>query len=296
MNHQSAHFPTGWDLSWFRTDDDYYFRIATWADQVNPGWGRINGFIPRLLGTRPQFALTLLGIFMLALPFLAGGRISRSRVRFIPVLVVSSILLLFPTFLFGTMYTFQRFTYLFVPLYLIMIDTPVSADRVQRSLRLLAPVIALVWIGYMSVHAVQFNKDMEGFDDVVAKMEPGKRALSLVFQRDDSHSIAPVFLHFPSWYAALKSGITDPSFAQLPAVAGYLQTGTCAQGETLWFRMEPAMVRLAKIRWRSVRLLRGPRAGRYGCLLFKTLLHGCIGSPIRSVVALPERPAVPSNP
>jgi hypothetical protein len=221
LNHQSAHFPTGWDLSWFHTDDDYYFRIAAWADQNNPGWGRINGFIPRLLGTRPQLALTLLGIFMLALPFLAGGRISTSRVRFIPVIVVSSILLLFPTFLFGTMYTFQRFAYLFVPLYLIMVDTPASADRVQRSLRLLAPLIAFGWIGYMSVHAVQLNKDMEGFDDVVAKMEPGRRALSLVFQRDDSHSIAPVFLHFPSWYAALKSGITDPSFAnslQLPVI------------------------------------------------------------------------------
>ena len=212
-NHQLGNFPTGWDLSWFRTDDDYYASMAAWADHDNPGWGRVNGFMPRLLGVRPQLFFTLLGIFLFALPFISGSRISKSRVRLIPVLAVSFILILFPTFLLGTMYAFQRFTFLVMPLYLVMIDTPVAIGRAQRYLRLLAPAIAFGWIGYMSINALQFNKDMDGFDKVLAKMEPGKRALSLVFARDDSRSIAPVFIHFPSWYSALKSGVTDPSFA-----------------------------------------------------------------------------------
>jgi hypothetical protein len=223
--HQLTNIPTGWDLSWFRTDDDYYFRIATWADQVSPGWGRINGFIPRLLGERPQLSLTFFGIFLLALPFISGGRISKSRVRLIPVIAVTFILLLLPTYLFRTMYTSQRFTYLFIPLYLIMIDTPVTtgmvAVRAQRYLRLFAPAIAFGWIGYMSIQALQFNRDMDGFDTILTKMEPGKRSLSFVFTRDDSHSIAPVLLYIPSWYSALKSGVTDPSFAtsaQLPVI------------------------------------------------------------------------------
>ena len=216
-NHPLTNFPVGWDISWFRTADYYYSNIAAWADQAYPGWGRINGFIPRLLGTRPQLVFTLLGLFLLALPFLSGGRISKSRVRLIPVLVIALTLLLLPTFLFGNMYTFQRFTYLAMPLYLMMIDSPVAAGGVvgwaQRYLRLLAPAIAFGWIGYMSINALQFNKDMDGFDTILAKMEPGKRSLSLVFARDDNHSIAPAFLHFPSWYSALGSGITDPSFA-----------------------------------------------------------------------------------
>ncbi len=212
-NHPLSNFPIGWDLSWFTTADYYYSNIATWANPDNPDWGRINGFIPRLLGTRPQFFLTLLGIFLLALPFISGSRISKSRVRLIPVLAITLALLLLPTFLFGNMYTFQRFTYLFMPLYLIMFDTPTTSGRTQRYLRLVAPVIAFGWIIFMSLHALQFNKDMDGFDAVLAKTEPGKRTLSLVFARDDSYSIAPEFLHFPAWYAALKSGVTDPSFA-----------------------------------------------------------------------------------
>jgi hypothetical protein len=211
--HPLANFPTGWDISWFRTDDDYYASIATWADHDNPGWGRINGFIPRLLGVRPQIFLTLFGILIFALPFLSGSRISKSRVRLIPVFVITLVLLLLPTFLFGNMYTFQRYTYLFMPLFLVMIDTPVTPSRMQNYLRWLAPVVAFGWIIFMSLHALQFNKDMAGFDTLLAKTEPGKRMLSLVFKRDDSYSIAPTLLHFPAWYAALESGVTDPSFA-----------------------------------------------------------------------------------
>ena len=211
--HPLSNFPIGWDLSWFTTGDYYYSNFATWANPDNPGWGRINGFIPRLLGARPQFFITLLGIFMFALPFLSGGRISKSRVRLIPVLAITLVLLLVPTLLFGNMYTFQRFTWLAMPLFLVMIDSPLKAGRVTDYLRMLAPVIAFGWIIFMAMHAIQFNKDMQGFDTILAKTEPGKRTLSLVFKRDDSYSIAPEFLHFPAWYAALRSGITDPSFA-----------------------------------------------------------------------------------
>lgn len=211
--HPLSNFPVGWDLSWFATEDYYYSTIATWANPDNPGWGRINGFIPRLFGVRPQIFFTLLGIFIFALPFLSGGRISKSRVRLAPFLLVTLVLLLLPTLLFGNMYTFQRFTWLAMPLYLMMIDRPVNAGRAQYSLRLLAPLVAFCWIAYMSVHALQFNRDMQGFDEILTKTETGKRSLSLVFARDDSNSIAPEFLHFPAWYAAMKAGVADPSFA-----------------------------------------------------------------------------------
>lgn len=212
-HHPLSNFPIGWDLSWFTTGDYYYSNFATWADPNDPGWGRINGFIPRLLGVRPQLFFTLLGILIFALPFISGGRISRSRERFIPSIAITMVLLLLPTLMFGNMYTFQRFTYLFMPLFLIMIDTPARTGRIKGNLRMLAPAIAFGWIGYISMHALQFNKDMQGFDTILAKTEPGKRTLSLIFKRDDSNSIAPEFLHFPAWYAALKSGVTDPSFA-----------------------------------------------------------------------------------
>lgn len=208
-----AHLPIQWDLSWNNTTNNYYTYLSSLSNEAGPGWGRITGFIPRLLGAKPGSAITLLGITLIALPFLAGSRINTSRVRWIPMLVIALVLLFMPSFMLGTAFTFERFTVLAMPLFLLMIDVPADAVRVQRRLRLLAPLIAFGWIGYATNHALHFDKAAEDFDTILASMEPGKRTLSLIFTREDNDSIAPTFLQFPAWYSALKSGVTDPSFA-----------------------------------------------------------------------------------
>jgi hypothetical protein len=101
-----------------------------------------------------------------------------------------------------------------MPMYLIMINPPNDPVPVQRHLRLLAPMIAFGWIVFMSFNAVKFAEESADFESILSKMEPNKRAVSLVFSRDDGRYIAPTFLHFPAWYAALNGGITNPSFAQ----------------------------------------------------------------------------------
>ncbi len=212
--HPVTNAPVEWDLSWINTSDGYYDYFAHWTNRNEPGWGRVTGFIPRLLGVRPEIVFTLLGIALFALPFLAGGRITRSRARWLPLLCIVLLLLLLPSFLFGNVYTFQRFTFLAMPLFLVVMDAGKSMSRAQRTLRMIAPVVAFGWVAFMANNALQFNKDGAGFEDILSKMEPGKRALSLVFETDDSHSIAPTFLHFPAWYSARRSGVSDPSFAE----------------------------------------------------------------------------------
>lgn len=212
--HPQARGAATWDLSWISSTDSYYTYIANWVDSKNPGFGRVTGFIPRLLGVRPNLVFTLLGTLLFALPILAGGRFARSRVRFIPLLTITLLLLFLPSYLYGNAYNFQRFTLFSMPMLLIMIDTPDNPVRVQRHLRLLAPMIAFGWITFMSFNAVKFNNESDGFESILSEMEPNKRAMSLVFSRDDGRSIAPTFLHFPAWYSALNIGITNPSFAQ----------------------------------------------------------------------------------
>lgn len=212
-----------WDLSWINSSILY---PASWIDPEKQGFGRVAGFLPRLLGERPNIYVTLLGIMLFALPFLAGGHITKTRIRLMPMFFITSLLLFFPSYFFGVAFIYQRYTQLALPLFLIMIDTQKNNLRVQRYLRILAPVIAFGWIAYMSMCALQFNKDSKGFETVLSNMEPHKRAKSMIFLREDSHSIAPTFVHFPAWYSAINIGITNPSFAryyQLPVVykAGY---------------------------------------------------------------------------
>lgn len=221
-HNSQVHEGTIWDLSWFNTDVDFYYSDASdWIDPEHPGWGRITGFIPRLVGLRPEVFATLFGVMLFLLPFLGGGRIAGDKIRLIPLLLVASILMLMPSYFFGVAFTYQRFTLLAIPFFLIMIDAPRQVGRVSSYLRKLAPAIALVWIAYASVQAIQSNRDAAGFDEVLAQMDPYKRARSLIFVRDDGHSIAPPFMHFPAWYSALKLGTTNPSFAafyQMPVV------------------------------------------------------------------------------
>jgi len=212
--HPQTQRPPGWDLSWTRSTDSYYIYIANWVDPNEPGFGRLTGFIPRLLGVRPSAAFTLTGLFLFALPVLTGGSFANPRLRIIPVLSITLALLFLPSYLFGNAYTFQRFTLFSLPLFLIMIDAPKRPTRIQQYIRLLAPLIAFTWISFASFNAMKFDNESDGFETILSKMEANKRAISLVFARDDERSIAPTFLHFPAWYSALNSGITNPSFAQ----------------------------------------------------------------------------------
>ena len=209
--HPIAGAAIDWDLNWWNTTDGYYAYYANWADQSAPGWGRISGFFPRLFGLRSPVWALLAGVLLLALPLLAGCRPDRALRRWIALIVLVIVLLFLPSFLLGNVYTFQRFTFLALPFYLILLN---PASEPVPALRRLAPWLAFAWIAFMSAHALRFNGETAGFETLLSRMEPGKRAVSLIFDRDDGRAIAPTLLHFPAWYSATGKGVVDPSFAE----------------------------------------------------------------------------------
>ena len=220
--HPQTSHPIEWDLSWISTTDGYYSYIADWINPENRNWGRITGFIPRMLGVRPNIIVIALGIMLFALPFLAGGRMTKSRKRLVPLGAVTLLLLFLPSVLFGNVFTVQRFSLLAMPLFLITINSPIRLGAAQQYIRLCAPVIAFSWIAFMSINALQLNKESDDFEVIMTKMEPQKTAMSLIFSRDDGHSIAPTFINYPAWYSAVKEGIVHPSFAEFTGMpVGY---------------------------------------------------------------------------
>ena len=57
-----------------------------------------------------------------------------------------------------------------------------------------------------------FNLETRGFDGLMAEMEPGKRTLYIMVDKNSSQFTAPVLLHVPSWYQAKRHGIVDYNF------------------------------------------------------------------------------------
>lgn len=221
-NHASVVFTkTLWDLSWFDTNDAYYSLIASWRDAADPGWGRIIGIIPRLLGVRPDFPYLVIGCSVFILPFFSGYRFTLAPVRLIPLAVCIGTLLFAPSFIFGTAFVYQRFTLFLLPLFFATLDFPRERHTIHKWIWLSFPAIAFAWIISMCTKALLIDTQQEGFSTILTQMEPGKKTLSMIFARDDPVSIAPTFLHFPAWYAATKQGVTDPSaagFVQMPVV------------------------------------------------------------------------------
>jgi hypothetical protein len=207
-----ARRPTLWDLNWLTTQDGYYSVLAAWTSPGGWGWGRTAGFFPRLLGVRPGVAVTLFGLLLFLVPFAAGARLTRRLIVWIPFLLCVATLLFVPGILFGTDFTFQRFTVFALPLFLVLLERP--AEKPWP--RWLWPVCVLMaggWICVVSANTLAYARDAAGFEQVLERMEPGQRALSFAYEHDSAGTIAPPFLHYPSWYSALKGGIVDPNIA-----------------------------------------------------------------------------------
>jgi hypothetical protein len=226
--HPHAMSATTWDLNWFTTSDGYY-RLTThthgdWETPVGAGWGRVTGLFPRMLGALPGLLPTIIGLASIALPFVAGARLTRRPTRWIPFGFCIGTLLFAPSLMLGVAFIFQRFTVFAMPLWLMTLAQPQAPAHAWPARAGPAHVwpkwtwpacglLAASWIGVVSMNAMLYESDAAGFSEILARMQPGERALSLVFERDSAGTIAPPFLHYPVWYAALRGGVVDPSAA-----------------------------------------------------------------------------------
>jgi hypothetical protein len=207
--------PSGWDLGWFKATEFYYSRLSPFRDGVNGGWGRINGFFPRLLGIRPSFSCILAGLILFALPLLSGAKLSRRLGLWMPIIVLTAALLFLPNQMLGNAYTYQRLTLLALPFFaLIWIPQENSGTRWRLS-RIVTVALAFTWIFVFAMQMRAFDAEQAGFRRILDEMAPKERVLSLILNRESGVGIAPPFLHFPTWYAAEKGGLVDPSFAFL---------------------------------------------------------------------------------
>jgi hypothetical protein len=209
-----AHRPTVWDLGFFNTVDPYYKSLAAWATTPDhPGWGRISGFVPRMLGVEPRAEYLLIAAALFGIPVLAGARLSKEIKLWIPLLVCITVLLFAPNNILGTAFVFQRFTVFALPFFLILAQAPQTSPPYARVLRFATPGIVLVWIAAVSLRVEAYDYSARGFKELMERMEPGQRVLSLDYDRDDASVIAPVFAHYAAWYSAEKGGVVDPSNA-----------------------------------------------------------------------------------
>lgn len=185
-----------WGLEWDRISE-FFTNITGWrsystADDMLAAFFVIAAVVAliALLGLRRQWHCYLLFAFCVTFSMFA------------------------PTRLFGVDSVSSRFAIFALPgaalAFAPITTAPLWRSRLATSLLL---IVALGWTAGVAWRMTIFEHEARGFSTLLSHMEPGQRVLSINFERTSSEFSGAVFLHFPAWYSALKSGVVDPSFA-----------------------------------------------------------------------------------
>ena len=189
--HTLAHAPLDWDLE---------------LDRLPNLFQDITG-LPGALSA--SFAVLAL---LVPVSLLLGVR--RQRRYYVLVGLCFALAMLAPRGILGVQELYQRFAIFFLPCFALILVPPAQARGRRGPLALAFLVLfSLAWTAGYAWRMQVFERESRGFATVLAHMEPNQRALSLNYETRSPVFEARVFLHFPAWYAALRGGVVDPSFA-----------------------------------------------------------------------------------
>ncbi len=148
-------------------------------------------------------------VIIVALPFASRMKLTKKPEKWLMALCGLAAFMLFPTYGMGTAFLYDRFG-LYLPMlwFVLWERTPSETTRWHW----LGIIAVFIWSGANVLRFSTFNLETNGFEKLLAEMEPGKRTLSLVAMKNSSQFTAPVFLHLPSWYQVEKHGIVDYNF------------------------------------------------------------------------------------
>ncbi len=153
------------------------------------------------------------GLLLLALAL--SAKLKLAPLRWLAALALVLAHVLGPHRAFGTSFLGERFAVFALPA-LLLVLTPASSRPWHRVLRMGLTLTTLGWLAVLVLRFQSFDSDARGFDDISARMEPHRRALSLNFLLETPYTFipSPSFLHFLAWYQTEKGGRVGRSFAE----------------------------------------------------------------------------------
>jgi len=159
---------------------------------------------------------------LLLLPWLAGCRWAKNPWRWAPFAAALFAFAVLPEGAFGSAFLYQRLGLFLIPMYLLAWNAPEGAGR--GWVKWVVPVVISLLAVFNIARFDAYNDEAQGFVELMAEMEPGKRTAGLIEEQDSQFIGTPPFLHFGSWYQAEKAGISDFNFAFFyPVMVRYKQ-------------------------------------------------------------------------
>ena len=196
-----------------------WFFLHTTAEHNTAPVENFGGLTPDRILTVPSYVIGgfegiapfVVGLVLLATPWLAGGSPSRQPARWGLFGAAALFFLFGPHTVLGAGLIYQRFSAFLLPGLLVAFDV---AQRPRPMRRFVAPVVAALWLASLTPRFLDFHRESDGFREVLASAEPHRRMLSIV-DAPTSRAVPWVpYLHFGAWYQVEKGGVVDFSFAE----------------------------------------------------------------------------------
>jgi hypothetical protein len=150
-------------------------------------------------------------------------------------LLISAVLMLAPDTFAGVLFVRHRFTMFFLPFLALALAVPRGATPRLSPKSVTAISYSTLVVAVFVFFFIQLNREIDfvaesyGFSRIIDAARPNERALAVIFEPDDIRARKPsVYLHWPLWYQAEKSGFVEYNFAHFePQIARFKSGAEC---------------------------------------------------------------------
>jgi hypothetical protein len=161
-------------------------------------------------GGMDQPYVQLLSLAILALPFIAGARISPQPWRWMPFIVAVLVVSFMPAKAFGAIMLYHRLSVFLLPLLLLALDFPEQTRPKSHY----AVMVVVVFCAFLNINRFSsFDRETVGFSRILSLTEERKNVMSMAVHPWSNVTRLPSHFHTGVWYQVEKRGIVDFNFA-----------------------------------------------------------------------------------
>lgn len=193
------------------------------------GTHRVHETVLHAFGISPKPVFMFAAAVLLLAPWMLRLNIQwQNKTSFVMLIFVVLISLFVPNFALKTALLYQRFAVFFLPAYALAFARTSSNyegningpawNKVSRFI-VMPLVILACWavLGSYTMDAHRFAEESKDIDSMIKRIEPGSRALALIFSPEsDAIKNPTIYSNYASWYQAERKGFVDFNFAWFP--------------------------------------------------------------------------------
>ena len=152
----------------------------------------------------------LMFVTLISLPLVSRFKLTRAVGKWFLFVAAVVVYFGFPTYAMGTAFLYDRFGFVVVVAWLVLWERTTAATTYRWQVLGIAVVAVCLAVNMLRFSA--FDVQARGFNAAIEEIPPSQRVAAFVPQLRSNQFVAPVFMHYVSWYQSERRGVVDFNF------------------------------------------------------------------------------------